>query len=333
MTCGLRPINNVVDIANYVMLETGQPLHAFDGGKIKNKKIIVRLAKAGEKIVTLDGEKYDLDDDILVIADSKTPMAIAGIKGGKIPEIDRDTKIVVIESANFNSQIIRRASRKINLKTDASLRFEHGIDPNLTEAAINRVAYLIQKIAGGKITKGLIDIYPKKIFPKLIKLDLAYVKSLLGLEIPAEKIKIILENLGFGIKKGKAKVKNILEIEVPTRRIDVSIPEDLIEEVGRIYGYQKIPSVFPMVSLIPPKRNLDIFWEDAAKDILKEAGFTEAYNYLFISEKDFRVLGYKKDSLIELENPTSSDLQYLRPSLDPEFAEKYREKPEIFSGY
>src|SRR4030043_1705308 len=156
---GVRPINNIVDITNYVMLETGQPLHAFDGEKLRDQKIIVRFAKDKEKIVTLDGEKYDLYKDILVIADSKLPIAIAGIKGGKEPEIDRKTKTVVIESANFDPKIIRKGSKSIDLKTDASLRFEHGIDPNLTEITINRAVSLIQEIAGGKIARGLVDFF------------------------------------------------------------------------------------------------------------------------------------------------------------------------------
>ena len=310
--CGLKPINNIVDVANYVMLETGQPLHAFDGEKLEGRKIIVRFAKEGEKIVTLDGEKYDLEKETLVIADAKKPVAIAGIKGGKAPEIDLKTKIVVLESANFDSRVIRRVSKRIDLKTDASWRFEHGIDPNLTETAINRAAFLIQKIAGGRIAQGLIDFYPKKVFPKKIKLDLGYVESLLGIEISKEKIIKILKRLGFKILNSKF---DILNVEVPTFRLDVSIPEDLIEEIGRIHGYQEIPSRFPVAALIPPKRNLDIFWENLAKDILKEAGFTETYNYSFISEKDREVFKNSKQELMEVENPTSLDFQYLRPSL------------------
>jgi len=182
--CGLKPINNIVDIANYVMLESGQPLHAFDGEKIEGKTIIVRFAKKGEKIITLDEEKYDLDNDILVIADLKTPLALAGIKGGKKAEITNRTKIVVLESANFNQRIIRRGSKKIDLKTDASWRFEHGIDPNLTEIAINLAARLIQEIAGGKIAQGLVDFYPKKVLPKKIKLVSDYVQGLLVVKIP-----------------------------------------------------------------------------------------------------------------------------------------------------
>jgi len=314
--CGLRSINNIVDITNYVMLEMGQPLHAFDSEKIensvkKNKKIIVRFAKKGEKIITLDGEKYDLYNDVLVIADEKKPLAIAGIKGGKSAEIDLKTKTIIIESANFNPKVIRFGSKMIDLKTDASVRFEHGIDPNLTEYAINRAVYLVQKIAGGKITKGLTDVYPKKNLAKKIKLDLNYIKNLLGLKIPNTEIVNILKRLDFKAKTGSTKI----DVVVPTFRIDVSLPEDLIEEIGRIYGYEKIPFVFPVAALTPPQKNLDIFWEELTKDFLKELGFTEVYNYSFISQKDAENFNYNNKELIEIENPISSDFQYLRPTL------------------
>jgi len=334
--CGLKPINNIVDIANYVMLETGQPLHAFDFDKITNKKIIIRKAKKGEKIITLDNEKYTLDKDILVIADEKEPLAIAGIKGGKKAEISKATKIVVLESANFDRLTIRQGSRKLNLRTDASLRFEHGLDPNLTEFAINRAAYLIQKITGGKITQGILDFYPRKTLPRKIRLDLDYLEKLLGVKIPEREIRKILEQLEFKILNTKYKIQNTkyILVEVPTFRLDINIPEDLIEEIGRIYGYEKIPASFPIVSLIPPKRNLDIFWEDITKNILKEAGFSEVYNYSFITEKDRKI--FDDHELIEIENPTSSDFQYLRPSLIPNLLknvqrnQKYLKEFKIF---
>jgi len=326
--CGLRPISNIVDIANYVMLDTGQPLHAFDGEKLEGQKIIVRFAKEGEKIFTLDEEKYDLDKNILVIADAKSPVAIAGIKGGKLPEIDEKTKIVVLESANFNPQVIRRGSKRIDLKTDASWRFEHGIDPNLTEFAINRAAYLIQEIAGGRVTQGLVDIYPKEVLPTRIKLDLNYVKSLLGIEISKKEIINILKRLKFKV----VDVGHLqLFVEVPTFRLDTNLSEDLIEEIGRIYGYQKIPAIFPLATLVPPKRNLDIFWEDLTKDILKEAGFTEVYNYSFISEKDAEIFKYKNEEVIEVENPTSTDFQCLRPSLIPNLLKNIEKNQKNFA--
>lgn len=316
--CGLKPINNVVDVANYVMLETGQPLHAFDGEKLEGRKIIVRFAKQGEKITTLDREKYDLEKEILVIADAKKPVAIAGIKGGKTPEIDLKTKVIVLESANFNPRVVRRGSKRIDLKTDASWRFEHGIDQNLTESAINRAASLIQEIAQGRVAQGLIDICPKKVLPKQIKLDLNYLQRLLGVEISKKEIIDILQKLQFKIIQPLNRLTaQQLIIEVPTLRLDLSIPEDLIEEIGRIYGYQRIPALFPITALIPPKRNLDIFWKNLSKDTLKEAGFTEIYNYSFISERDREIFKYDKEELIEVENPTSLDFQYLRPSLIP----------------
>jgi phenylalanyl-tRNA synthetase beta chain len=339
--CGLRPINNIVDIANYVMLETGQPLHTFDFDKIEadkrryqrrlTRKIIVRFAKKGEKIKTLDEEEYELDNDILVIADSKEPLAIAGIKGGEKAEITNQTKTVVLEAANFNQKIIRRGSRKIDLKTDASWRFEHGIDPNLTEMAINRAAGLIQEIAHPlsgypRICQELVDFYPKKVLPRKIKLDLGYVNGLLGVKIPPKEIKNILKRLGLKIEHpfhGYPKLE-ILNVVVPTFRPDISIPEDLIEEIGRIYGYEKISPKFPISALIPPKRNLEIFWEDMTKDILKEAGFTEVYNYSFIS--NLQLTTY----IIELENPTSADFQYLRPSLIPNLLKNVATNQKFF---
>jgi len=307
--CGIKSINNVVDITNYVMLELGQPLHAFDLEKIEGRKIIVRFAKKGEKILTLDDEEYDLDKDILVIADSKKPIAIAGIKGGKETGISENTKIILLESANFDPVIIRRGSIKLDLKTDASMRFSHGLDPNLTEIAINRAAYLISKICGGKVAKGILDYYPKKVFPKKIKLEIEKVESLLGTKIQKGKILKILRKLGF-------KVNQNLIVEVPTFRRDVSIQEDLIEEIGRISGYEKIEKKFPISALIPPKKNFEIFWENFVKDSLVSLGFTEVYNYSLLSKEDVDSFGFKKEA-VEIENPISASFQFLRPSLIP----------------
>lgn len=318
--CGLQPINSIVDIMNYVMLETGQPLHAFDldkvsgiqNKKLKIKKIIVRRAKKGEKIIALDEEKYDLDEDILIIADSKEPLCIAGIKGGRKAEIDKKTKNIFIEAANFNQKIIRNASKKIKLKTDASWRFENGIDPNLIDWAQQRACSLIQDISEGEIAQGRIDFYPQKIKPKKIQLDLNYVKRLLGIDTPENKIKNILEKLGFKVKKTSSKR---LEVEAPTRRLDISLQEDLIEEIGRILGYQNIPSVYPQIALIPPHKNESVFWQKICQDILKELGFSEVYNYSFIGEREKEVFNLSKKELIELENPISSLNKYLRPNL------------------
>jgi len=325
--CGLQSINNIVDITNYVMLETGQPLHAFDSEKLKGKKIIVRFAQKGEKIIALDGQKFNLDKNILVIADEKNPVGIAGIKGGIGPAIEKDTKTVVLESANFDHIVIRNGSRLLKLKTDASWRFEHGIDPNLTEIAINRAASLIKKIAGGKIAQGLIDFYPERVRPKVIRLDLDYIGKLLGIKVPQKEIIRILDNLGFKVNSHS----KYLIIEVPTIRVDVNFAEDLIEEIGRIYGYEKIPEVLPMVTLAPPKRNLEIFWEEFSKDVLKESGLTEVYNYSFFDKERIKLFGYKENEILELENPLSEDQQYLVPSLIPNFLENVKQNFRYFN--
>ncbi len=306
--CGLQPINNIVDAANYVMLEMGQPIHAFDLDKV-GKKIIVRRAKKGEKIKTLDDKTYKLDKDILVIADSNKPIAIAGIKGGDTTGVDKKTKNIVIEAANFNRLLTRRACQKLKLKTDASWRFENGIDPNLIDLAQERVCALIQEIAGGKVLRGMVDFYPKKVLVKKIQLNLDYVERLLGIKIPKREISKILRSLGF-----------MFQVEVPTRRLDVSLPEDLIEEIGRIYGYGKIKSVFPRASLIPPQRNIDIFWEDRIKDILKELGFSEVYNYSFVEQ----------GGEIEVANPISRKQKYLRPSLIPNLLKNVKDNLNNF---
>jgi len=305
ISCGLQPINNIVDAANYVMLEIGQPLHAFDLDKIEGSKIIVRRAKSNEKIEALDDKVYKLDKSVLVIADSKSPLAIAGIKGGKGSAIDRKTKNIFIESANFNPLLIRKTSKKLGLKTDASFRFEHGMDSNMTEIAIDRLAELINELAGGKIVKNRVDIFSKKILPKKIKLNLAQVEKLLGLKISEKEVVKILKSLGF-------EVGDNFQVKVPTWRRDITESYDLIEEIGRIYGYEKIVPVFPKLALIPAQRNEEIIWQERAKNILKASGFFEVYNYSFISKK---IGDYLDNNLAELENPFSEEFYYLRPNL------------------
>lgn len=317
-TCGLRPINNIVDTVNYVMLETGQPLHAFDFNKLrkdgKKAKIIVRRAKKGEKILTLDGETFELNENILTIADESSPLVIAGIKGGKRAEVDSTTVVVLLEAANFDSSLIRRSSSQLVLKTDASLRFEHGLDSSLTEAAINRAAQLIAEIAGGKAAQGLADVYSKKAPAKKVKLDFYYVEKLLGVKILVKEIKSILAKLGFGVSNEKA---GSIVVIVPGWRLDIELPEDVIEEIARLHGYGKIPAVFPRAVLVPPKRNDEMFWGDVARSVLKEAGLTEVYSYSFLSEKDAGIMGYGTRDLVEVENPVSQDQKYMRPSLIP----------------
>jgi phenylalanyl-tRNA synthetase beta chain len=328
--CGLRPISNIVDIANYVMLETGQPLHAFDTDKLEAKgqikKIIVRRAAKGEKITTLDSEKYDLDENVLVIADEKNPVCVAGIKGGQGPGINQQTKRIILEAANFSPQIIRQGSRQLKLETDASWRFEHQVDPNLTEEALAMATALIQEIAGGQAVKGTVDFYPNKVKPQKIKLEVKQVAGLLGVDIPTKEIKSVLERLGFGVKA----VGRSFQVMVPTRRLDVTMPEDLIEEIGRVYGFEKIPSRLPAATLIPPIRNEDLIYQNKVREILVNLGFSEVYNYSFISEKDIADFKLESRKIIEVANPVSQEQKYLRPELAVNLIKNIRENKKYF---
>jgi phenylalanyl-tRNA synthetase beta chain len=325
--CGLQPINNIVDIGNYVMLETGQPIHAFDLDKIK-EKIIVRRAKDGEKIKTLDNKIYKLDKDILVIADKEKAIGIAGIKGGESTGIDNATKDILIEAANFDRKIIRKASQKLKLRTDASSRFENGVDPNLIDFAQKRMAFMLKEIAKGNALKGMVDLYPKKSLPKKIKLNLKYVDKLLGIKVSETKVKEILKKLNFKFSKVK---DNKVTIEIPTQRIDICLEEDLIEEIGRIYGYHNIPYIFPETILGLPKKNNKVFWQKQCQDILKERGFSEVYNYSFISEEQKNIFSCEDNKLLELKNPVSALNKYLRPSLIPDLLKNAKDNLKIFN--
>ena len=345
ISCGLQPINNIVDATNYVMLEVGQPLHAFDLDKIKGanskqipnpksqipnnvKKIIIRRARKGEKIKTLDDKIYILNENILVIADKESPIAIAGIKGGKKAQISEETKNILIESANFNPVLIRKGQRELKLKTDASFRFEHGLDPNMTEMALLRVTSLIQEIAGGKVLAGEVDYYPQKVKPRTVNLNIKKLQKVLGIEIPPNKVLEVLKRLGLEIKKRK---KDIIVVGIPTIRKDLQIEEDLIEEVGRIYGYEHITVNPPKTLLKLPEKEDALVWASKVRRILKELGFVEVYNYSFISEKDKQKLDLVK--LIELENPISDEFKYLRPSLLINLIKNIQENQKNFKQF
>lgn len=319
--CGQNSINNVVDATNYIMLETGQPLHAFDYEKIE-KEIIVRKAKKGERIMALSDKEYILDENILLIADSKKPLALAGIKGGKKAEITGRTKTIVLESANFNHKLISMTARKLNLRTDASMRFESNIDPNLTEEAVDRAASLIAELSGGETVSGTIDAYKKKLKPWTVKLGMEDVNRTIGINVPKREMISILNRLGFGVKASA----DVLTVKVPTSRQDVTIPESLIEEIGRVYGYDKVPAILPCFSE-PALRNDELYWQNKAKDIMKELGFAEAYNYSFVGDEAKTVFNLKA---IELVNPVSNYYKYLRTTTIPQMAKMVKENSKFF---
>lgn len=316
VACGLKSINNVVDVTNYVMLELGQPMHAFDAAHID--QIIVRHARAGETLRALDEARteYPLDPSMLVIANGNGPLAIAGIKGGADSGITDATTDIFLEAANFDPSVIRVTSRKIGLRTDSSIRFAYGVDPNLTAAALVRAAELMAKVASGTPDRAITDVYPRHRVASHIMLDPHHVRSLLGVSIGDPQIRSILQSLGFDI----ADVDGKLNVTVPTRRLDVTTPEDLIEEVGRIYGYDAIPSAPPVLPMYDERAWVaedaeGIAWDEYAFiherqriiHLLAGAGYSEVYNYAFVPDA----------TKYELAQPLSSDYQWLRTSLVP----------------
>ncbi|MEK7647125.1 MAG: phenylalanine--tRNA ligase subunit beta [Patescibacteria group bacterium] len=313
-----RSINNIVDITNFVMLEMGQPLHAFDADKVDGG-IIVRRARDGEKMTTLDDEEVVLNKNILIIADSKAPLAIAGIKGGKKAQITETTKNIILESANFDGPSVRRASRAVGIATDSSLRFAAGLDPNLAGEAMARVMDVVRTVSGGRAVAAS-DIYPKKLSAVKISLDADKLNAVLGARIDIALAKKILERLGCEVKM---KQKKVLLVTPPTRRLDLSIEEDLIEEVGRVYGYENITSRAALIEMALPSRDDAVHYRARMRDLLCGMGFFEAYNYSFVGESDLELIGLPTGragassgkNIFKLVNPTRPEFAFLRPSL------------------
>jgi len=325
---GLNSINNVVDILNYVMLEIGQPLQAFDLDRIEGNEIKVRRARRGEKIKTLDGRDFSLGKEVLLIADKKDALAIAGIKGGKKAEITKNTKRILVESANFDPLVIRRSRQKLGIQTDASLRFEHNIPIFLTKEGIERIIYLFKKYGVGDGFSTVINYSSQKDCQRKVSLSFDKLERLSGVSFKKNEVKNILKKLGFQIVFFD---KEKIEVKTPLWRKDVSLPEDLIEEVIRIKGLNFIPSVSPKGWIFPPQVNEKIFWENELKDLLKSLSFSEIYSYSFIGENEARYFGFK--NLIELENPLSERQKYLRPCLLPNLFKITKENLKYFSNF
>lgn len=329
---GVRPINNIVDVTNYVMLELGQPLHAFDYEKVKNQQIIVRKAKKGEKLVTLDGVKRNLDQNDLVIADPVKPIGLAGIMGGTNTEVSSTTKTIILESANFEARNNRITSKNLNLRTEASTRFEKNLDITLPLPAINRAIEMMQKLAGAKVASDLIDLQNKTFKPKIVKVTTEWLNKFIGINISNEEIISILEYLGFEIKNQNG----LLTVEVPPWRQDVSMEADIAEEVARIYGYDKIPIALPKEEDKPPPLNPNLFWRKKTKLFLESMGFTEIFTPPFIGQELLERCLATNEDYLQLVNPLTVDQEFMRRSLIPSLLEvsknnlKYFDKFRIF---
>lgn len=310
---GQRSINNVVDAANYVLMETGHPLHTFDYANLKGQKIVVRRAKAGEKVVTLDGIERELSDDILLICDGERPVAIAGIMGLANSEIEKDTRDVLIESAYFNPRIIRRGSRYLGLQTEASYRFERGADYEGAIYALERGAELIAEVAGGRVCRGVVDEYPKPIESPKIVLRYERTNRLIGMKFEPEWVKKVLVGLGCDILNSNAQE---VAVRVPSWRPDLEREIDLIEEVVRIYGMSRVPST-KTLQMIPNMSTDDRYDRiEKLRSFMATCGYSELYCNSLVSARATE-FGFEPVKPVKLRNPLSQDMTFLRTSLIP----------------
>jgi len=313
---GIRALNNVVDISNYLMIELGQPMHTFDYDKIKDAKMILREAKAGEKIVTLDGQTRNLPQGAIVIEDGEGKIIdLCGIMGGENSAVDENTKRVLLFVQAYEPATIRRTCQLLAFRTEAAQRFEKGVDPEGVILAMNRAVEMFKQNCQAKIASKLIDIYPHPPKSKKVKLDLELVKKVIGIEIPKKEIIKILESLGFSLLTSNS---SLLTFSVPHWRYDdINIPEDLVEEIARIYGYHQLPSILPQGEIPLRPKNPLLEKEEQIKDILKFWGFTEAPSYSMTSEKTLKNVEIKPEDCVKIANPLTKDLVYLRPSIIP----------------
>lgn len=323
---GMRPINNIVDITNYVMLESGQPLHAFDFHALKGRQIVVRRPEPHEiTLTTLDGKERQLDRDMLLICDGERPVAMAGVMGGLDTEITEDTTTILIESACFDPVSIRRTARKLGLPSESSYRFERGVDPNLANVALERAVELMVEYGGAIADASGIDIYPGEKKPLELTLRVERVNGLLGLAISQDDIARHLQNIEFIVQKNK---DNTLKVTVPSFRIDIEREIDLIEEVARVVGYNEIPTTQPMIRMDYPKRDALRSLRQEINHIFTAQGFYEAINYSFISEQSLDICRLDasdpRRKVTRLLNPLSEEQGIMRPLLLPGLLDNVR---------
>ncbi|BAS28333.1 phenylalanine--tRNA ligase subunit beta [Limnochorda pilosa] len=317
LQAGMRPINNVVDVTNYVMLEMGQPLHAFDADRVRagsggKAALVVRRAREGERIVTLDGAERSLTPEMLLIAGRCQPLVIAGIMGGEEAEVHPGTSEVVLESAHFHGPSIRRTSRLLGLRSESSLRFEKGLDPDLVPLALDRAAALVAELAGGRVARGRIDVYPVPKERAWVSLSAERVNRLLGTRLAPEEMAASLRALDFEVREAPGG----LRARAPVGRVDVEREADLVEEIGRLYGYDRIEPTIPASTQVGGP-GTTYHGRDRIRDVLVAAGLSEAVTYSFVDPEDLRRLEVPEEDWLRLENPLSREQSVMRGSLLP----------------
>ncbi|MCL7487474.1 MAG: phenylalanine--tRNA ligase subunit beta [Desulfobulbaceae bacterium] len=336
LAVGMRPINNIVDITNYVMLETGQPLHAFDFNRIRGGKIIVRCPSVEEKtFATLDGNERTLDNDMLMICDGQGPVAVAGVMGGLESEVSPETTEILLESACFNPVSIRKTARKLNIPSEASYRFERGVDPDGAHIAMERAVRLMVEYAGAVADAGGVDVYPGQKNELVLSLRVQRVCDLLGIDISGSEIAAYLKSIDFGVQP---EADGVLMVNVPSFRIDIEREVDLIEEIARMVGYNDIPTTMPQMTMDYPQRDRLRALRNQIAGIMTSRGFTEAINYSFTSENHLDLLNIPADderrNLTRLLNPLTEEQSVMRTMLLPGLLENVRhninrQKPDV----
>jgi phenylalanyl-tRNA synthetase beta chain len=317
MQAGMRPINNIVDITNYVMLEMGQPMHAFDLEKVEGRKIIVRRAGKGEEIVTLDGKQRILDQNDLVIADTKMPVGIAGVMGGEYSEITSETRTILLETASFNGYNVRKTCKKLGLWSEASFRFVRGVYQDLAGLASARAAALMEELGAGEIVDGVIDVYPNPSKPYYLEVGAERINKLIGISIPAQRMKGMLERLEMKVEEKQG----TLCITVPTFRQDIRIDYDIVEEIARLYGYNNIPKTVMTGSWVMGTKSRKEKFVDVVKGVLCGSGMYETYTYSFESPAVFDRInlpdGHPLRKTVTIENPLGEEYSIMRTTLLP----------------
>jgi phenylalanyl-tRNA synthetase beta chain len=306
-SAGLRPINNAVDVTNFVMMETGQPLHAFDWSKFTSGEVLVNAANGGEEFITLDDKPRKLTEKTVMITDGGKPLAIGGIMGGQNSEVSNMTSDFLIESACFNPVRIRRSRKKLDLNTDASQRFERGVDPNGALYALDRAGDLLSKLTGGRLLSGSVDSYPSPVVATKLELDAEWVNRCLGTTMATPKMIDVLASLDFGVVTGKPAV-----VTVPTFRPDVTKQIDLVEEVARVYGYEKIPVNKRAAGMQPTHRNPRVIWETRIRGVVEGLGYSQIVCNSLVDPRHVLVDGAKPVPIL---NPLSSDLAIMRADM------------------
>lgn len=309
---GIRPISNIVDVTNYVLLELGQPMHAFDHARLAGGQVRVRTARRGETLQTLDGQRRALSPEMLVIADAERATAVAGVMGGGDTEVSAATTTIVLESAYFNPLSVRRTSKALGLKTEASMRFERGADPALPAEAMRRALALLEMIGAGRGRGRILDRHPRRMKPAVLRLRRAKIAGLLGAAVPDRDVRRILDRLGFALEPAA----DGWRVGIPTRRVDVAREVDLIEEVARHYGLDRLPTTFPALTAAAPPVDPRIVGARHLRSLMTGAGFFEAVTFGFVAERAAAPFAADGD-LVPIANPLSELFAVLRPSLLP----------------